>query len=119
MNTRKCGSIYEEIAERYLKKRGYKITERNFSCKIGEIDLVVYDGDVLVFVEVKYRKSSSSGYPEEAVSHTKQRKLSRTADYYCIKNNISEKTDRRFDVVAIDGDVIRHHENAFMYCGSR
>ena len=119
MNTRKCGSRYEDIAERHLKRQGYKIAERNFSCKIGEIDLIAYDGSVLVFVEVKYRRSPGSGYPEEAVSYAKQKKLSRTADYYCIKNNISEKTDRRFDVVAIDGDEIRHHPNAFMYCGGR
>ncbi len=119
MNTRKCGSRYEEIAERYLKKQGYKIAERNFLCKVGEIDLIAYDGRTLVFVEVKYRRNPGSGYPEEAVSYAKQKKLSRTADYYCIKNHISERTDRRFDVVAIDGDDIRHHANAFMYCGGR
>ena len=102
MNKRKHGSKYEEIAAAHLERAGCTILERNFRCKIGEIDIVAMDGDSLVFVEVKYRNSSASGYPEEAVSLYKQQKISRTADYYCMKNRISDLSPKRFDVIAIE-----------------
>ena len=119
MNTRKCGSFYEQKAANFLAAKGYIILEKNFRCKFGEIDLIALDREALVFAEVKYRSGRTSGYPEEAVSFYKQRKISQTADYYCMKNKISERADRRFDVIAIDGGNIRHHVNAFMYCRGR
>lgn len=119
MNTRKCGSEYEERACRYLEAQNYIVLERNFRCKFGEIDIIALEKDTMAFIEVKYRRSISSGYPEEAVAYSKQKKISLTADYYCLKNEISEKQNCRFDVIAIDNDKIRHYKNAFMYMGSR
>lgn len=80
---RTVGSHYERVAEQCLKKQGYKILERNFYCRQGEIDLIARDGEVLVFVEVKYRKSLNQGDPMEAVNDRKQRRIARAASY-CI-----------------------------------
>ena len=118
MNTRESGKEFENIATEYLKNSGYTIIDRNYSCKIGEIDIIARDGSYLVFVEVKYRKSSGKGEPELAVDYRKQRKISRTADYYFMKNNISADTAVRFDVVSILGSDISLYKNAFQYIGS-
>lgn len=115
MNTRKCGGRYEEAAARMLAASGYDILERNFRCKFGEIDIIAKDRKTLVFVEVKFRKNRAGGYPEEAVSYAKQRKISLVAGYYCMMHGISDSVECRFDVVAIDGGGMRHHVNAFMY----
>ena len=80
MNTRKIGTEYESRAAEWLEDIGYEILSRNFRSSYGEIDLIARQGACLVFVEVKYRKNSSSGKPEEAVSLQKQRKISKTAD---------------------------------------
>ncbi len=115
MNKRECGNKYEAVAANTLTASGYTVLQRNYRCRIGEIDIIAQDRDVLVFVEVKYRLTDASGYPEESVSYTKQRKISATADYYCMKHGITDEINRRFDVIAIDSAGIRHYENAFMY----
>ena len=115
MNTRKIGMEYENRAAEWLEGHGYEILCRNFRSSYGEIDIIARQESCLVFVEVKYRKNHGSGRPEEAVSREKQRKLSRTADYYRLKQRISEEIPCRFDVVAIEKEEIRHYENAFAY----
>lgn len=117
MNKRKVGTAHEAQAIRFLQNKGYTVLERNFRCKVGEIDLVALDGEYLVFIEVKFRKTSGSGYPEEAVGAAKQRKISRTAEYYCMTRGISPDAGIRFDVIAIDGGQIRCYKNAFPYYG--
>ena len=117
MNTRSWGSHYETRAADELVRRGYKILEKNFHCKYGEIDIVAADGDYLVFVEVKYRKNSETGDPTEAVDYRKIKKICATAKYYMMKNHISEYTPIRFDVVAILGDRFNLIKNAFDYSG--
>lgn len=72
MNTRKIGTAGETLAEKYLKKQGYKILQKNFVAPHGEIDIVAKDGDYIVFVEVKRRKSTAFGLPCEAVDARKQ-----------------------------------------------
>lgn len=79
---------------------GYKILERNYRCRSGEIDLVCRDGSDLVFVEVKCRRSSSCGSPLEAVTPRKQKRITQTALHY-IKERRCERCPVRFDVVAI------------------
>lgn len=117
MNTRASGTEYENIAADYLSNNGYTIIDRNFRCKIGEIDIIARDGSYLVFVEVKYRKSSEKGDPTLAVDYRKQRKISRTADYYLMKNKLNADTSVRFDVVSILGSDICLYKNAFQYIG--
>lgn len=71
----------------------------------------------LVFIEVKYRKNAGSGHPEEAVSFRKQAAISRVADYYRLRRGIGMDLPCRFDVIAIEGNKLRHWKNAFPYAG--
>lgn len=113
MNTRSLGTAWEARAAQFLEREGCVILERNYRSRRGEIDLIVRDGEYLVFVEVKYRKTAGSGLPEEAVNYRKQRIISRAAQDYLLKKRLPETTPCRFDVVAICGDRIRHIRNAF------
>lgn len=110
---RTVGSHYETVAEKCLKDQGYEILERNFYCRQGEIDLIAKDGDFLVFVEVKYRKTLNQGDPMEAVDNRKQRRIVRAASYYLWKNGISQDIPCRFDVVALLPGKYRICKNAF------
>ena len=90
----------EELASKFLKKQGYKIVEKNFRTSLGEIDIVALDRDTITFVEVKTRKSTAFGYPQEAVGLKKQKKISQVASIYLNQKKLnSEKA--RFDIVAI------------------
>jgi len=94
------GKKAEEAAALYLRNQGYKIIERNFRCSFGEMDIIAEDGDVLVFVEVRSRRSSAYGLPQETVAWLKQQKLRRLAVYYLKIKNAGEKKCR-FDVIGI------------------
>lgn len=113
MNKRQTGAVYEEQAAKWLAKRGYRILRRNYRCRQGEIDLIAEDGPYLVFVEVKYRRGGQSGHPAEAVDIRKQRRITRTAMYYCYEQQVPETRACRFDVISIFQDNIEHIENAF------
>ena len=116
MNTRAIGTKYEGIAADYLEKKGYTILERNFRGRAAEADIVAKDGDTYVFVEVKYRASTASGNPLEAVTFAKQKKVSAAALYYMgIHKLVPDATSIRFDVIGIMGEEITHIENAFYY----
>ncbi len=93
------GSIGEDIAANYLKKKGYKILHRNYKTPLGEADIIVKDKDTIVFVEVKARSSGAFGQPFEAVDYRKQEKLKKIALYYLKHNRIESPV--RFDVVSI------------------
>jgi putative endonuclease len=112
INKSKIGKEQEEIALNYLKKKGYKIVHKNYSCKLGEIDIIAEDKDVVVFVEVKYRKSDYFGLPREAVNYYKQQKIRRVATFY-LKWNRKLTTPCRFDVIEILGTNIEHIQNCF------
>ncbi len=94
------GKQGENLAAKYLKKHKYKIVERNYRCKLGEIDIVALDGNVLSFIEVKTRSSSEVIPPEFTVTKHKQSKIKKSAAHYLGKHGI-EKRDCRFDIVAI------------------
>lgn len=113
VNRRKEGSFYERRAGDYLTGQGLTLVEFNFSCRLGEIDLVAREGPCLVFVEVKYRRSRRFGLPEEAVGPSKMRTIRKVADYYCLTHGICQMTPVRFDLVAIEGEEIRHYRGAF------
>ena len=113
-NNRRVGGVHETRATLELERLGYKIIERNFRCRIGEIDIIALHQGYLVFIEVKYRKSSRTGYAAEAVTWKKQQIISRVADYY-IRTHCRKTPSCRFDVVALDGEQIRVYENAFEY----
>lgn len=116
MNTREIGTRKEEAACRYLEQQGIRIKERNFWCKLGEIDIVGYDGEYLVFFEVKYRKTGSGkGDAAEAVGIGKQKKICRCSDYYRMIHHLAADTPIRYDVIAIDGEQMQWIKNAFDY----
>ncbi|MEG2700085.1 MAG: YraN family protein [Hungatella sp.] len=112
-NKRAIGSCYENLAAAFLEEQGYEILERNYRDRRGEIDLIARDGRYLVFIEVKYRKNMKKGYPEEAVTPTKQQHIHRTAEYYLYRHAYEEALPCRFDVVSILGDEIRLIQDAF------
>lgn len=102
LNTIEKGNNGEKIAEKYLEEKGYEIIKRKFHFgKIGEIDLIAKDGDVIVFVEVKARKSAEFGSGLEAITPTKQKHLINVARGFLYVNKI-ENTYTRFDVISID-----------------
>jgi putative endonuclease len=111
------GKSGERIALRYLEDKKYKILARNFRLFRGEIDIIAIDRKILVFVEVKTRKSIDFGLPEESVTSSKQKQIKKIAQGFLTKNNINE-TECRFDVVSLifdegKGYSIRHIQNAF------
>lgn len=114
-NKRKIGSAYEEEAALCLKKRGWILLEKNFRCKCGEIDLILKDGEYLVFAEVKYRKKTVSGYGQEAVGKKKQSRILKTALWYLKLHHYPDDTPCRFDVISFLGNTIQIIENAFEY----
>ena len=110
---RKKGDIGEGVAFSYLKGHGYKILEKNYSAKFGEIDLIAKKDRTIVFVEVKTRKDAleSDLYPERNVDWRKQQKLIRTAEYYLIKNNYSDDTSWQIDVIGVELDTVTRRAN--------
>ena len=115
MNRRKEGAYYENLVAEYLKTQGYEILEKNYRCRIGEIDLIAKEGETLVFVEVKYRRDDKMGNPKEAVNREKQKKISMTASYYLMRECGRMDIPCRFDVAAVLGEQIEVVKNAFEY----
>lgn len=115
MNKRKIGAKKEKLAAEYLTKCGMRITDRNFRCRQGEIDLIGYHEGYLVFAEVKYRRTYESGSALEAVSFQKQQRICKTADYYRYLHRYTCDTPVRYDVIAIQGEEICWIRNAFVH----
>jgi putative endonuclease len=110
------GQRGENVAARYLRDQGYKILQRNFSCAVGEVDIVARDGKTLVFAEVKTR-TDDDPTPETQVNTVKQHQLTKAAKFYMTRHG-SPPPPARFDVVAIvwppgRAPRIRHTPNAF------
>ncbi|GAD80671.1 YraN family protein [Vibrio ezurae] len=105
LNKLAIGHKYEAKAQRYLAKQGLDFIEKNFHAKCGEIDLIMKDKQEFVFVEVKYRKQQHYGSGVDAVSHSKQLKIKKTAMLWMMKNNLSPShTYFRFDVISLSSD---------------
>lgn len=115
MDNHILGRAGEEEASQYLIKNGYKIIERNFLCKRGEIDIIAKDKNEIVFIEVKTRKSIKYGLPAEAVNENKQKHIYKAAEYYLYQNKL-EKEFVRIDVIEIyyknDSYKINHIKKA-------
>jgi putative endonuclease len=102
------GQSSEDVALRFLQRRGYRILARNYRTRMGEIDIVARHKGVIVFVEVKARRSTGYGNPKWALTPSKQRKLSMTALAY-LKQQGSTQTRARFDVVTVQQREGRPH----------
>ena len=107
----------ESEAARYLRRLGWEIQETNWHCRYGEIDIIARQGETLVFVEVKARRSRSFGLPEEAMTPSKRRRILRSARTYLEEHSLSA-AEWRVDVVAIEGrpgrppDRLDHYRDA-------
>jgi putative endonuclease len=110
------GKEGERIAERFLKTKGYKLVERNYRCAAGELDLIVLDQRVIVFVEVKTRTGMGYGTALEAVEARKQRKMIYAAQFFLNAKKLTQR-EARFDVIGISWPgtepQVEHIENAF------
>jgi putative endonuclease len=95
------GGHFELLGLKWLQTRGLQLVQRNYRCKLGEIDLVMRDCDVLVFVEVRFRSLSSQVAACETVDYRKQRKLLRTARHFLLSNRQLAESPCRFDVLGI------------------
>lgn len=111
VNTVKSGNLGEDAAVCYLKRRRYKILDRNFRSRYGEIDIICEKSGTLVFVEVKKRANAVFGGGAAAVNKAKQEKIIKTAQIYLA--GMDAEREMRFDVIEITDGEINHIENAF------
>jgi len=109
----KKGREGEDLAKAYLLRKGFIFIEANFENKIGEIDLIMRDGNWLVFVEVKYKSDDRLGLPEEMISSRKIWQIKRVAESYLVENkhDLKDFCKYRVDAVCILGTKIKHYEN--------
>ena len=112
MNKREIGKTGEIKAAKYLESMGVNILERNYQNRFGEIDIIGKEGNILLFIEVKYRKNESFGYPLESIGYFKRERIKKLARYY-----LNEKRHYgamvRFDCIGIIGDSIYWVKGAF------
>ncbi|MGB2764399.1 MAG: YraN family protein [Candidatus Aminicenantaceae bacterium] len=111
------GRSGEEIALRFLKNKKYKIITKNYRLFRGEIDIIAQKRNILVFVEVKTRRSKNFGFPEESVTPSKQQQIKKIAQGFLVKNNLQD-IECRFDVISLSFNdnekfSIHHIKNAF------
>lgn len=111
-NRREAGLAQEACAARYLGQQGLQLIESNFSCRVGEIDLIMKDGDTLVFVEVRYRTRADFMDPVTSVDYRKQKKLLRSAATYLKYRGLTDRVPCRIDVLGISRNP-DHGENAY------
>lgn len=90
----------EDLAVEYLEKEGYRIVERNFFCRQGEIDVIAADKNYIVFIEIKSRTNIEYGFPAESVTTRKLKHLIKAIKYYLYKRNL-ENADIRIDVIEV------------------
>lgn len=121
MKTVEKGRIAEDLACRFLSESGFHIVERNYRFRNAEIDIVAYDGNEIVFVEVRSKRSIHFGRPEETVDINKQKSVKLASESWIYENRI-EDVGVRFDVVAVVTDYstaskseITHYRNAFWH----
>jgi putative endonuclease len=100
-STRDRGQVAENLAADFLRSKGYRIVDRNFLCRFGEIDIVARDGEELVFVEVRSRKTAQSLDPIYSVNWRKQQKVIKAAQIYLSQRPTYAPIPSRFDVVIV------------------
>ena len=107
----KLGKRGERQAQKYLKRQGWKILEKNWKNPFGEVDIIAKRDEVIAFIEVKTRLSDEFGAPNEAVQKSRKLKYIRGANYYFLNKNIDCTV--RFDIIEIYKGQLNHIENAF------
>lgn len=109
----KSGARAEQLARRYLEKKGYCFLAANHRTRFGEVDLVMEEGSTVVFVEVKARSRTDFGRPEEFVTPAKQKRVAKAALDFVKARGLTHRP-LRFDVIGLLGDEIAHLPNAFV-----
>ena len=108
------GFYGEDLSVEFLKERGYKILERNFTCSFGEVDIIALKNNIISFIEVKSRFTTSFGKAKEAVTCYKQKKIIKVSKYYLHKKNLYDYYVR-FDVIEIYLNLINSkHQLIFL-----
>lgn len=111
------GKIAEDLAANYLGKQGIKIVDRNFHSRFGEIDLIALEQQILIFIEIRYRKNEKHIAAIETIDHFKCRKLISTSEYFLNKHRNYQSYQCRYDVITIIGELgkpsIEWIKNAF------
>jgi putative endonuclease len=103
-STQSSGKAAEELARQHLLQHGLKLLAQNWSCRSGELDLVMLDADTVVFVEVRYRRHSAWGGAVESVDARKREKLTKAALHFLQRESRWAKHPCRFDVIAINAE---------------
>jgi len=99
------GEAMEQFACDRLIANGLKLVQKNYRTRLGEIDLIMRDGEYLVFIEVRYRQNTDHGCPLESITPQKQRRIVMAAQIYLQNKNLTDKVPVRFDVLAITGET--------------
>jgi len=110
---RATGNRFEDAAREFLESRGLRLVRANFLCRHGEIDLVMRDGDTVVFVEVRYRRDGAFGGALGSVTMAKRRKLISAAHLWMAWHPHDARRPSRFDVLAFEGDEMQWVRGAF------
>jgi len=112
----KKGQYAENLALKYLQEQGLTRLEENFSCKLGEIDLIMRDHEFLVFIEVRYRKKTQFGHPLETINLSKQKKIIKTSQYFLATHPKLNHLPCRVDAVAIHSEPNSESPNEDTIC---
>lgn len=114
LSNKKLGKQIEDLICFYLSRQKLKLIARNYTCRYGEIDLIMRDKTTLVFIEVRYRQNFKFGSSLETVNLAKQNKIIKTAEYYLQSHDLSEKISCRFDVIGVRPNVNYPQQQAFI-----
>ena len=112
MKTKAIGTIAEEAAKDYLCKNQLNFIEKNYHCRQGEIDLVMKEGKLLVFIEVRYRKSKRYGTGIDSITKEKQRPIISAARHYLHKHKLTEAVSCRFDIIGVEPAQKNHKDDS-------
>jgi putative endonuclease len=115
LDKKDLGNLAEQKACAFLQTKGLTLITRNYRCIYGEIDLIMQEGDDIVFVEVRSRAYSDFGYAEETVDYHKQKKILNTAMHFLQEKNWLDTVDCRFDVIGFLNSNIKWIKDAFIY----
>ena len=113
---KEVGQRGEDLAVDYIQNSGYTVLERNYRCKLGEVDIIARDNDTLVFIEVRTRSSIDFGLPQESINRRKRHQISKVALEYLTRKKL-KNIPARFDVIAIslkgEKEKVEHFKDAF------
>lgn len=112
MNKRCVGSLYEDICAEYLTENGFNVLQRNYKCKVGEIDIVAEKDNIIRFIEVKYRGNGKYGFALESIDLKKQNRIKRAASWFLNEKGLNG-VQCSFDVITVENNVVEYYFNCY------